>query len=598
MFPLHQLQSKMSWKRLLAIGIVVFGAIGAGEERGWAANPVVSSLPKTNDAAATKPTAQGLASAGIGSTEPLQTVQSVDSVSGPDTSWTWFNVGLSNQLGQAAGTSSQVLDAYSKAAQSQNSPALLNLGYLHETGQGVPKDISKAINYYRQAAELGNPVALFNLGRSYYTGTNGLPLDWTAARKHLEHASGEGLVAAQHLLGQLNLDQNQASNAAVWFTRAAEHGFVPSMCSLAGLYHYGRGVSVDASRAIQWYRRAAEFDFVLAQYQLGILYDSGNSVQNPVLAEMYLRKAALHGHRESQYLLGQYYYRGRVLKPDMAEVYRWWSLSEASGLEVAAAARRQLLRIITPADLERGRTLVSEFQPKPSTFHDDSVATIQSNSRLTDEPPSAFGSGCIVSAAGHVLTSAAHVPSSARGITVSIIGGKLRATPVKVDQALGLAVVQIQGGSRSFHSLSIQTNRNSALPGTWVFCMNMAPGGIASDSLQPNAHRSRVLRNSGLKADPRYLTLSDRMPTTTLGAPVLDISGQIVGIVVDPAPKSSSTTGAIALSARYIQEFLRANGVSVEAGTPVEERGEAAPPPPLVANNSLVHVTSYSSQLP
>jgi hypothetical protein len=88
------------------------------------------------------------------------------------------------------------------------------------------------------------------------------------------------------------------------------------------------------------------------------------------------------------------------------------------------------------------------------------------------------------------------------------------------------------------------------------------------------------------------------MPTTTLGAPVLDISGQIVGIVVDPAPKSSSTTGAIALSARYIQEFLRANGVSVEAGTPVEERGEAAPPPPLVANNSLVHVTSYSSQLP
>ena len=594
------------------MGLVVILSLGAHGPMVWAAdraevnpaevkNPTTSPAKAPVDGVAPKVVPIGSDSGGATAASGAPgaaTIQVVEYSSGSDTAWSWFNVGLSNQLKQASSPNAQVVEAYSRAAQNQNSPALLNLGYLHELGQGVPKDLSKAIHYYRQAAELGNPVALYNLGRSYYTGTNGLPLDWTAARKHLEHASGEGLVAAQHLLGQLNLDQNQASNAVVWFTRAAEHGFVPSMCSLAGLYHYGRGVSTDVSRAIQWYRRAAEFDFVPAQYQLGVLYDSGNSVQNPVLAEMYLRKAALHGHRESQYLLGQYYYRGRVLKPDLAEAYRWWSLSEVAGLEVAAAARRQLLRIITPVDLDRGRALVTEFTPKPSTFHDDGIAAIQANSRLTDEPPSAFGSGFIVSPAGHVLTSAAHVPQSARSITVGIIGGKLRASPLKVDPALGLAIVQIQGGARSFHSLAIQTNRSSAVPGTWVFCMNMAPGGIARDTLQPNAHRSRILRNSGLKADPRYLTLSDRMPQGTLGAPVLDVSGQILGIVVDPAPKSSATLGAIALSARYIQEFLRAQGVSAEAGTPVEERGEAAPPPPLVANNSLVHVTSYSSPLP
>ena len=76
---------------------------------------------------------------------------------------------------------------------------------------------------------------------------------------------------------------------------------------------------MDMARAIQWYRRAADSDFVPAQYQLGVIYDSGGSAQNPVMAENYLRKAAEHGHREAQYLLGQYYYRGRVMSADMAE---------------------------------------------------------------------------------------------------------------------------------------------------------------------------------------------------------------------------------------------------------------------------------------
>jgi hypothetical protein len=88
------------------------------------------------------------------------------------------------------------------------------------------------------------------------------------------------------------------------------------------------------------------------------------------------------------------------------------------------------------------------------------------------------------------------------------------------------------------------------------------------------------------------------MPLSTVGAPVLDVSGQILGIVTDPAPKSHPNSGAIALSARYIHDFLRVSGVDAEPGMLVEERGEVAPPAPMVANNSLVHVTAYSSLLP
>ena len=589
------LQSTETRMRRALSGLLVVAMISAVGGSLWAVDRPVEKAAQAALISNETPEAPSV----VAATEAFPPMVLDGDSSGPsDAAWSWFNVGLSNQLKQATGFTPIVLDAYARAAQNQSSPALVNLGYMHETGQGVPKDIVKAISYYRQAAELGNPVALYNLGRSYYTGTNGLPLDWSAARRYLDTASGEGLVAAQHLLGQLNLDQNQASNAVVWFARAAEHGFVPSMCSLASLYHYGRGAPVDLSRAIQWYRRAADSDFVPAQYQLGVIYDSGSSVQNPVMAETYLRKAAEHGHRESQYLLGQYFYRGRVMKSDMAEAYRWWTLSEMSGLEVASAARRQLMRIIAPVDLDRGRALVTAFKPVASTFRDDGVAAIQANARMTDELPSAFGAGFIVSGAGHVLTSARHVPNSSRNITVAIVGGKLRATPVKVDTALGLAIVQIQGGARSFHSLAVQTNRSSIRPGSWVFCMHMEPGSSSRDTLQPSAHRSRVVRNSGLKADPRYFTLSDRMPLSTVGAPVLDVAGQILGIVTDPAPKAYPNSGAVALSARYINDFLRNSGITAEPGMQVEERGEAAPSTPMVANNALVHVTTYSSLLP
>jgi hypothetical protein len=89
------------------------------------------------------------------------------------------------------------------------------------------------------------------------------------------------------------------------------------------------------------------------------------------------------------------------MKTDMAEAYRWWTLSEMSGLEVASGARRQLMRIIAPIDLDRGRSLVNDFRPIVSTFRDDGVAAIQADTRMTDETPTAFGAGFIVSGAGH-----------------------------------------------------------------------------------------------------------------------------------------------------------------------------------------------------
>jgi uncharacterized protein len=48
--------------------------------------------------------------------------------------------------------------------------ATYNLGYSHESGKGVGKDLKKAVAYYRRAAQRGDERAMFELSRCLYFG--------------------------------------------------------------------------------------------------------------------------------------------------------------------------------------------------------------------------------------------------------------------------------------------------------------------------------------------------------------------------------------------------------------------------------------------
>jgi uncharacterized protein len=61
-----------------------------------------------------------------------------------------------------------------------NAFAQSNLGFMYDTGQGVPRDLSEAAKWYRLAAEQGNPRAQSNLGSMYAAG-EGVPQDFVQA---------------------------------------------------------------------------------------------------------------------------------------------------------------------------------------------------------------------------------------------------------------------------------------------------------------------------------------------------------------------------------------------------------------------------------
>lgn len=80
-------------------------------------------------------------------------------------------------------------------AEGGNRHAQYLIGFMHERGQGVPKDYEQAAKWYGQAANLGHPFAQNNLGVLYKHG-RGVTKDPVAAYKWFGLAA-DGYQAAE-----------------------------------------------------------------------------------------------------------------------------------------------------------------------------------------------------------------------------------------------------------------------------------------------------------------------------------------------------------------------------------------------------------------
>ena len=64
---------------------------------------------------------------------------------------------------------------------------MVSVGYMHEMGNGVPRDLIEARKWYEKAAAAGNAVGMTNLGNLYLDG-RGVTQDRTEAMSALsEH---------------------------------------------------------------------------------------------------------------------------------------------------------------------------------------------------------------------------------------------------------------------------------------------------------------------------------------------------------------------------------------------------------------------------
>ena len=83
---------------------------------------------------------------------------------------------------------SSVLDTQCQAGQVG---ACIRLGQMYASGQGMPKDMTRAVAYAKRACALNDVESCGNVGGAYFGGT-GVPQNRRLARQYLEQACRGG----------------------------------------------------------------------------------------------------------------------------------------------------------------------------------------------------------------------------------------------------------------------------------------------------------------------------------------------------------------------------------------------------------------------
>ena len=147
------------------------------------------------------------------------------------------------------------------------------LGKIFLNGDGVEKDIPKAIEWLKQAAVEENEFAEYALGRIYLKGAE-VEKNIFAAEKYLLKSAGHGNKYAAYLLGKE--------------------------------YLRGENFPKDVQKVIDYLKRAAEKGLDFAEYELGKIYLFGNDIpKDTEIALEYLKSAAASGNEYAQALLMQ-----------------------------------------------------------------------------------------------------------------------------------------------------------------------------------------------------------------------------------------------------------------------------------------------------
>src|SRR5205085_12305648 len=118
-----------------------------------------------------------------------------------------------------------------------------------------------------------------------------------------------------------------------------------------------------ATNAAIWFKKAAEGGHPTAQSNLGVLYASGKVFEkNMTKAVEWWRKAAEQGQPSAQYNLAQALQDGKEIPQDLIEAYKWYSLAADRGDRDAAALRNALAVNLSPKDIGEGLKRARDFQ--------------------------------------------------------------------------------------------------------------------------------------------------------------------------------------------------------------------------------------------
>ena len=218
---------------------------------------------------------------------------------------------------------------FKKSAEQNLVDAQTILGYQYMYGDGVNKDIEKAIELLEKAQAQGSAYACFLLGKIYHFDTQ---------RKNRFTASGYyvwaiemGSTEAKRYRADMYMDTGDYKDALDLYVKALKEGCVESAYNVANMFEYGRGCEVNDELAFNLYLHAAQNGVMMAQHNVGAYYYNAKYVEKDIQKafEWYL-KGANQGSAMSQHNIGMMYYNGDLTQ-DLEVALAWFKKSFESG---------------------------------------------------------------------------------------------------------------------------------------------------------------------------------------------------------------------------------------------------------------------------
>jgi uncharacterized protein len=161
------------------------------------------------------------------------------------------------------------VDYFRRSADRGYGPAQIALAYYYEAGTVPAGTPSQAVELYRKAAQQGDPLAGWLAGRSYFLGS-GVPRDLDAAQKWLKLSADQNNAYGAYYLGRLMADRDY-TKAPKLYKIAADQGLPQAQYFYAKTLKDGRGIAQDRFTAYIWYTIAADAGYVAANADLGEL---------------------------------------------------------------------------------------------------------------------------------------------------------------------------------------------------------------------------------------------------------------------------------------------------------------------------------------
>ena len=148
-----------------------------------------------------------------------------------------------------------------RAAAQGDAPALNMVGYMHDLGEGVTEDPHEAFGWYRRAADKGFEIAQYNIGVMYQNG-RGVEKNPTLAARWYRKAADKGDADSEAALGYLYEQglgvRPDVAQAIAWYKAAAKQGSSRALNNLGVLYHDGTGLPKNLIDAYVLYALAAD----------------------------------------------------------------------------------------------------------------------------------------------------------------------------------------------------------------------------------------------------------------------------------------------------------------------------------------------------